>query len=193
MRFLFLCFLLSSCISSYIEKNDQLNFFAEANEDPPYFSELSNWTKEAYVIRDFETRYVVRVTYFAPKFRQEFETRVKRLFLDSNPKFANVAPKMGFFVSIFAPEPPAADIRDRNLWAMLLTSGTNRFTAERVEELSEDKRRWRPFFPYIDKWSREFLVIFDTPTYTPNSDDLVEKIGLSLAFSNADAEVTFVF
>ncbi len=142
------------------------------------------------VITDFETRYIITATYLSPDFRTAFAKRYEQLFKDPQPVLEEASDKAGFFVTIFSPTRDGYDLENNQLWNIQMELRDQKLKPVLVRRL-RDKERWTPFFADVNMWSKEYLVLFDTPSVTPSSPDLVEKNPITLNFANADAQVKF--
>ena len=134
----------------------------DPSEDEEYNSALDKATREASVYGNFETKMLISATFLSPAFRQAFNTRYEQMMGEKQLILARARNKAGFFVSVFTPEAGAPDLNNSKLWALSLrTSGGQHYLPSLVQRLTE-KKRWRPFFPWLNKWSGEYLILFDT-------------------------------
>ena len=92
-------------------------------------------------------------------------------------------------MSIHSPEDEDMDLNDTHLWTILLKSPSNPMTPVLVKRLRK-KKRWIPFFS-VNKWTREYLVLFDTPSISISGMDMVEQRKLNLTFAHSTAKVDF--
>jgi len=160
--------------------------------DPPlsdasYAKALKNATRDVSVYDNFETKMLLKATYLSPEFRKAFDTRYENLMGESRFSLGEADQKAGFIVSVFAPEEKKLDLNNQNLWTIIMMHGEQKFFPSVVRHLSE-KERWQPFFPHLNRWSREYLILFDTPSVSLGAG-LIAPSTLSLSVSNADARV----
>ncbi len=185
-------FCLSLMVTSCSFNANEITQFAMPYEDQGYSIALTNATRSADIFRNFETKYLIRTTYLSPDFRKAMSDRVQMLYEQTQSSFGEAQTKVGFFVSIFGPESEKIDLDDQKLWSVIVETKNFRSTPIMIRKL-KDKRRWQAFFPYVDKWSSEYFVLFDHPSFTPSAENLVEKVPLRLTFSNSDAKVVFTW
>lgn len=180
--------ILSVAASSCFQKGEiQLN--ETLAEDRDYSRIYEEYTKNREVYKDFESKYRLTVTYLAPNFRGAFSKRLKDLFTQEHPSFDEAAQKAGFFISIHSPDEKAIDLNDPHLWTIFTDIDGGRHSPLVIKRIDQ-KERWQPFFKDISPWSREYLIVFDAASVSPNQPEMVEKASVSLTFANADAKVT---
>jgi hypothetical protein len=173
----------SACVNdAAVELNDTIT------EDTEYTSVHQEFTRGAEIYRDFESRFRITATYLSPKFRGAFSKRLKELFTQEHPSLDEAAQNAGFFVTIQSPDENEIDLNDPHLWTIFMDVGNVRQNPILIKRIQQ-KERWNPFFSSISKWSREYLIIFDTASIAPNSPDMVEKSSVQLTFANSDAKV----
>ena len=92
-----------------------------------------------------------------------------------------------FFVSIYAGSREHPDIsKNRHLWRMVLeVPGQSPLVPDRWEEVATD-HVIRTLYPYIDRWSKNFLVRFPK-TITDNTD----SFDLKMVGVPADSQLTW--
>jgi len=174
-----------SCVTS---TEDGVTIHPAPEEDSEYFPVYEQSTRKADVTKDFGTRYKVSVTYLSHEFRAAMSKRLERLYQQGQPALEEATQKAGFFVSVFTSKRDVADLSNRDLWNILMRTKDASFKPVAIRKLS-DKERWSPFFPQINLWSTDYLVVFDAPSVNPMSADLVDKTPIHLVFANADAQV----
>lgn len=159
-------------------------------EDGDYDKALSQATQKRIVNENFETRYDVTATYLSPQFRVAFAKRLEKVFKKGDIQLDEATQKAGFIVSLHTLIDDRSDLTNPHHWTVLLhaKNGESPIRPLVIKPLS-DKERWRAFFPAIDFWSADFLVIFDSPSTDAKAANLVEKSPVKLSFSNADATV----
>ncbi len=181
--------LLAGCVTS-IEEAVEINPTAES--DGSYYKVYSKYTRDANVFDNFENKYTLTATVLSPEMRSAMASRYERLYKVQQGILEEASSKTGFFVSIFSPERGGLDLDDEVLWTILVKIGETPRRPSLVRRLGE-KERWRPFFPEVNQWSKEFLVVFDEPLPDLASENLVHKNSISLKFANADASVSLAW
>lgn len=176
----------ASCVHS-IESN--VKVLPSPDEDHEYQPAWAKATQARTVFKDFETRYSVTATYLSPDFRNAFAKRYERVYKQAPGEFSEAATKSGFFVSITAPDEDRTDLENPHHWTILLDQANDKGLKPTLVKRIDDKERWRAFFPTIDEWTQEYLVVFDAPNVNPNSPELVAKTAIGLTFANRDAHV----
>ncbi len=177
--------LVSGCITSW---GESVSVHDRPEDDRDYFDAYMKATREDKVFVNFETRYIMSITYLSPNFRQAFAKRYEALFASPQPFLEEASSKLGFFVSIFSPDDDKHDLKDEQLWHIQLKIGDTALKPTLVKRLSK-KERWRPFFSDVHNWSYEYLVLFDTPAVALSANTLKGR-SLTLSLSNADARLS---
>ncbi len=187
LRF-FLLLLLTGCVQSL---SSNIKISPDVRDDSDYYKSLDNHTRSNTAYRDFELVFGVSATYLSPDFRKALSDRVVRLFAQPMPGLEENSTKAGFFVSAYGHRSrEAVDLSNERIWSIKLEiKGQEGFLRPiRVERITE-KDRWRPFFTDVTTWSEEFLVLFDTPSSSVNSEKLVDKNHMTLTIANARAQI----
>lgn len=171
-------------VESGVSLNDTVH------EDSAYKKALDKETRSKDVIDDFETRYKIRATHFSPDFRAAFVDRLKRILLQNEPGLALPEGKVNFFVSIFTPERGKDDLNNPNYWTILLKTPQGDVKPASVRKIN-DKTRWSPFFDYVNDWSNEYFIEFDSPQ--GQDAQMVAPNNVQVTFANADARVVLTW
>ena len=182
--FLSLIFLIGSCQSS----QQKIILHDEVDSDAEYNPVYREHTRQNNVYRDFESIYIVHATYLSKDFQLAFKKRFNALHASDEDSFELEPNQFGFFVSIFVPETNMSDLRDKKLWKIYINIAGARLEPSLVRPLRQ-KHQWSPFFPYINKWSQEYLIVFDSfqQAVSGSSHDLSSKVMMSI--TNLDARV----
>ncbi len=151
--------LLTACVSS---PEPEISHPLNALDDPDFAPILKAVTQHFDVIENFETKYQVHITHLTPPFRESMSRRYERIFGEPLTQVAEASQKVGFFVTLFTGNRDLIDLDNKDVWTIKLESGATKLDPSRIERL-RPKERWAPFFPDINKWSQEYLVLFDLP------------------------------
>lgn len=147
-------------------------------DDKAYNTVLRQDTRNAKVYANFETMYELNVTYVSPRFFDAFKTRLSKLNSGAKNGLEEGGTKLGFVVSIAAPETYLTHLEDTRIWDIVLVAGDEKVHPMIIRYLRE-KERWSPFFFYLNKWSREYLIVFDKP--------VADQTHFKLQFSDSTA------
>ena len=171
----------------------QIEQHLEAHQDEAYSEQLDHSSRSAKVYIDFETKFIIYTTFLSPDFQSQMGRRLKELFSQKAIDFQPTSAEHAFLVSVFSPDEDVSRLNNTDLWTILMKGDAFERAPKSIREL-EDKHRWTPLFPYIHKWSREYLLVFEGSSETPTDDAaLIEPDRLSLVFSNADARVSMTW
>lgn len=150
---------LMGCVSS---PEPEVSYPLDALEDEDFAPILKKHTVHFDVIENFETKYQVHITYLTPTFREAMARRYERIFREPLTQVAEASQKTGFFISLFTGNRDLIELDNKDIWSIKLEHGSSKLDPSRIERL-RPKERWAPFFPDINQWSQEYLVLFDLP------------------------------
>lgn len=170
--------LLTSCATS---SNTSVTVHKAALDDEEYVSTLENKTREVHVYDVFKSQYKITVTLLDEDFRQALSKRVSSVLLKERIKELHIENKTAFFVVLSTPDRKMEQLEDKDIWTVTLKDGSEDLKASEIKYMRE-KSQSQLFFPSVDTWSKEFLVIFDK-----DPKDLSQEI--SLVVTNGKAEV----
>ena len=185
---LFLAIYFTACTTPS-ENKIELNLAPQ--DDQVYFSALEKATRTANVFHDFETEYKVQVTLFSSDFKTALRERHKNILILDSSAFDEASSKLGFLISIFAPDSNMIELDNTSHWTILSSSGANQLLKPILLRKIEDKIRWKNYFHYINKWSQEWLVVFDAPSVSSDPGKLVEPLKTTLTLATGNAKMTF--
>lgn len=165
----------SGCITS---SDPEVSYPLDARDDQDFAPILKQNSAHFDVIKNFETKYQVHITYLTPAFREAMARRYERIFNEPLTQVAEASQKTGFFISLFTGNRDLIDLDNKDIWTIKLEVGASKLDPSRIERL-RPKERWSPFFPEINQWSQEYLVLFDTPP-KGSAGDAPQQLFLSL-------------
>lgn len=176
-------FLFVSCDHS--QKTTEVVIHEDALSDETYATVLRQVTREASVYSNFETKLMIKVTYLSDDFRMAFDKRYETLMEEKRFSLGEADKKAGFFVSIFTPDQQKPDLDNSKFWTLILKHKTDQKRYPTMVRHLSEKDRWKPFFPWLSRWSHEYLVLFDSARDVSVSPD-----EFTLSLSNPDARVS---
>jgi hypothetical protein len=177
-QFAFLCMFTASvvlgCASSGGEVRSEVP--PQAASDSVYAETLEKWHRSDSVYSLFQKKIQVHGVLLTTDFRKAYLERVSRIRGDAvNALDESVGRRLGVFVSLTTPDYAYENLDDKRLWSVSLRYGKTQIHAPDVRPLSE-KTPLTPFFPFVNQWSREFLVTFDANS----TGELPDSVLLSL-------------
>ncbi len=131
---------------------------------------LSEWTKEAKVYQNFETKLITGVTFKSWEFRQAYvekyaqiyllEAEKKREMLEEERMISSEVNE--FFLSIYAPGRELDDFnKDDSDWKIyLLDDLGNILEPTEIEKVKEKLSLLQELYPYITPWSSQYKLSF---------------------------------
>lgn len=174
-------------------KSENIELRDAPQDDRPYFLALEKATRSADIYRNFETDYKIQATLFSPEFKEALRERHKKLMLSDSSAFEETSTKLGFLVSIFAPDSNTIELANKTHWTVLASSGSNHDLQPIMMRKIEDKTRWKNYFHYLNKWTQEWLIVFDIPTVNPDAGKLVEAQKTTLTLATGDVKTTLTW
>jgi hypothetical protein len=197
MKYLVLgSFFLTACVS----ENVASDIVPKPSKDSVYFPVLSKYTKSDSVYASLQKVIDISVVKFTEEMKNSYLNRLARI-RQSNPlqpqaeivgtnvnsfltlDFASSGPKIGFLVSVYTPDSSFQELENKNLWNIRYGN----LPVSKIQKLT-DKDVLDAFFPFVNKWSTEYLVIFEqgaaeNPQPKPLRDQLIFSSSLvSLSF-----------
>lgn len=154
---------------------------AESTPRENYRAILERWTRSGQEYDRLETRLYVAATYRAWPFREAYVAEYARIFLlPEREREALLARETAsfeqyheFVLSAYTPYRQSGDFLTRTgIWRLYL-EGPNglRVPTSRVDRMAEPPQVLAAFYPYVTRWSREFLVRF--PRQTPDGREVL--------------------
>lgn len=153
----------------------------------PYQKTMEKYSRETTVFSNYETLYMLNGTVFSTEFYEEFRKAVNERFLELNV-LKDIQENATFFVSIFSPNNEYNDLSNKRIWEFNMQVGDKTYRSKLVKQIKE-KESWYAFFPYINRWSSDFVISFEIPEGESIPSD--SKFTLSLA--NAEAKTLMVW
>lgn len=178
-------FLVASCLSilpgclSTIDSTN-LQTPTPVPEDPAYNKIYEESSQKFDFIDRFETKYKISITQLNTNFRQAIASRYEKVFLEPQPLLTEASTKTAYFVTMYSSNNKLADLADDRLWAVQLRTGSSVLKPSVIKRI-EPKERWHVFFPEINTWSAEFLLLFDQtpPANQPDAVNAVSELILA--------------
>ena len=131
---------------------------------------LNEWTEEAKVYQDFETRLLAAATFKSWEFRQAYVEKYARIYLletgskrDMLDEERAVSSKLNeFFLSIYTPDKELDDFSKGNAAGKicLLDEQGNKLEPVEIKKVKEKTALLREFYPYITPWSSFYQLSF---------------------------------
>ena len=146
--------------------------------DSSYYTALKQVTRQASVSHEFDSKFKIYATYISPEFRQALSDRYKRLYDKEVPMFPEEG--VSFLVSVYTNDTSKTSLDDKKIWSLFLEQNSNRIDEYTISTIS-DKNRVYPFFDYVNKWSKEYVLNFHAEPGT----------GMNLLIANSDGKVKF--
>ncbi len=177
--------LLTSCVSS---QEHEVELALHAYDDLKYYDAYTKNTSNYEVIKNFETKFRIHATLLSGEFRQAIASRYQKIYAETQPILGEATDKTGFFVSLYVADDEQDDLRDHRLWNIFLETESGKFSPILIKKLGK-KARWKTFFPAVDLWTHEYLVLFDLPNRQSNKQQLVKETSTKLVVANGAGKV----
>lgn len=171
---IYLSIFLFSCSHSNVKTVTNPSIYSDSD----YNKVLSTFTRSAFVSDALDSKFRVYATFISEEFRSALQNRYNFLYEKSQELFSSQG--TSFLVSLYTNDSTLSNLDDKKIWSIYLEQNGARIDEYQISTIS-DKNRTRPFFDYINNWSREFILTFDTKPSTE----------LKLFISNSDGKVKF--
>lgn len=187
--FVLLAFFTAACTTTSAGVSSDLP--PSAKDDDAYISVVNKWKREATVFSQFQKRVDAVAVLFTDEFRRAYAERWNRLRADNRASFEEVgANKMAVLVSAYTPEYQYSFLDNTKLWSYQLKVADKTLTPYQISHLN-DKALFEAFFPFINKWTKEYLVIFETSEGGVGSQAVVNPTSVSFAMRSALVSLNF--
>lgn len=175
-----------SCTSMSDEAKTSLP--TSAADDDAYQVALAKWSREAHVFYRFQKVIDANVVLFTEEFRRAFLERWTQIRGDGRSNLDEMTSgKSAALVSLYTPDFPYMSLDNSRLWTIEMQFGEKKIAPSIVRWI-DDKPLLEPYFPFLNKWTREFLVIFDTASPSGETFVLPNSVQLSLRSSLVSTE-----
>jgi hypothetical protein len=155
----FLSFTVGGCTTA--SQGSIVTIPPEARGDDDYIKVLQKWQKSARVFDQFQNRIQLNSVLFTEEMRQAYLNRWVRLRGDTASTIGmDSGGKLAIFVSLYTPDEDFLRLDNSSLWTVRLQYGDKTLTPTTVLRLYE-KPVYEGFFDFVNKWSSEYLVVFD--------------------------------
>lgn len=149
----------SSCTTA--SQGSSVSIPPEARRDDNYLQVLQKWEKAATVFDQFQNRIQFHSVLLTEEMRQAYLNRWIRLRGDTASTIGmDSGGKLAIFVSLYTPEEDFLRLDNSSLWTVRLQYGDKTLTPTTILRLYE-KPVYEGFFDFVNKWSSEYLVVFD--------------------------------
>ncbi len=164
--------------------------------DNDYLSTFINFTKTHKYYDQFETKSIIKVTYFSDAFVKAY-IRERQKFL-KHDEFKHLADKeeqlkktaIRFFVSIYTPDPSYSTLTGtKTIWNILLVNSKGeQLYPTSIKSANEPFQILNYYFPTIDTWDKPYFITFEIP-----KDYIKPKESLKLVFKSVFSYSEFLF
>lgn len=160
--------------------------------DEAYNDKLEENTRNAIVNKSFQRIAEINVTLMSSDFKKMLEDRVQKVYLTSSSDLTTSSQTTGVFVSIFSPEDKLMELENSSIWTIALQIGEEKHFPIKVKKIY-NKKKWENFFPYINMWTHEYFVLFNSPLSDESTGKLVKEEKLDLILSNVNAKIKLIW
>jgi hypothetical protein len=164
-------------INSEINKNNNKINGAANRQKVTYYKNnyagvLNYFTKKtnAYNFKNLSTIMFLRATYFNRQFVFAYAKKYAKYYMLNRKAFKKMLHKLyrksdkhiKFFISVFTPQSKYNNFNsNRSIWMIYLANNKRENVLPLTVKPAEQKRAFlKAFFPYITKWSKQYIVEF---------------------------------
>jgi hypothetical protein len=188
-----LAFTVTGCYSSktHVSSREAINTPADSAGVPDYYDVLSKWSRSDKLFKRLDARLHINATLKSVEFRRAYAEEYAHRYRFDDDKLAVLLKNElashkaynEFFISTYTPRDSWNDFAEKDsIWQLYLVDGEGRRAEPaEIEELDSSDVLLNEFFPYIDPWSKVYLVRFpryDTSGTIPIGDRESAKLTL---------------
>ena len=186
-----LCVGFFSCVSA--SRNSSALVPASANSDESYFKAYEAAHVELLVNNEFQKKFDAHGVLFSTEMRRAYTERWTRLHGKTDAGLGDLSGgKLAVILSYFSPEDDYMDLTNAQLWSVSLNVAGTEYPPTLVQRLQQ-KTALKVFFPFINHWSADYLLVFDansdtkgeSQSVTPTPSVLRTQLSLSSALVQA--------
>lgn len=160
-----------------------------AEADDSYWDVIEQWHRKAEWYGDLEEHSSVRAVFLNEEVRSAYlkrfeEVRGERLEVFSQDESSHMA----ILVSLYSAQSAFTNLADARQWSLFVSLGGGAVRPFQVREVYE-KALLQAFFPFINSWSREFLVVFDPAG--GSASETAEPLPNTLVLDAKSTQVSF--
>lgn len=173
--------LLTSFLSLACESTDELSSpQTRAKYDEAYYSSYKDKTRSTTVYDNFKTRVTVNATLLSRAFNNQLQERLGKMYETQEIGLTEQVTGTGFFVTIYASNGDFLDLSNEDNWNVFIEKSGTKEKPFKIEKIN-NKSKWKAFFPSVNKWTEEYLVLFNSPNQIDENLSTPESIQLVLA------------
>jgi hypothetical protein len=165
----------------------------EPLSDDAYAPVYDKWFRKVSLVDQFQKRLDASAVLFTDDMRKAYAERWVRIRGDREAEIEALAGgKLAVFVSVFTPETDYLDLDNSQLWSHSLQLGAQGASPVAVKRLFA-KSAFSPFFPFVNRWTSDFLVLFDASSSSLQGAGLVNAPQASFQMRSALASLEFTW
>lgn len=125
---------------------------------------MRKWSREAHVYESFQKKADATAVLLVDEVRQAYAARWQKLFANAGGRLEGLkSSQVGVFISYFSPNNNESALDDTALWSYGMALGAEKRPAEFISVTALPRKElFEPFFPFISRWTNEYLLIFDS-------------------------------
>jgi hypothetical protein len=160
----------------------------DPQQDDAYQPVLEKWSQSVRLFDQFQNQVELQAVLFTEEMRQAYLDRWVKMRGDTFAKTGlDVGGKLAVFVSIFTPQEDYLRLDNAALWTVRMSYGAQVIAPVMIRRLF-DKALYTSFFPFINTWSSEYLIVFE-PSVAESSPTMELPQQVSAQFLSGLASV----
>ncbi|MBP6218919.1 MAG: hypothetical protein KA436_10065 [Oligoflexales bacterium] len=182
--------LICSCQTSFTSDGSKTSIYTDSASEP-YERVFKEYTRAVSIHKGFDLVTDLHATLLSKDFLSNFEKKYfERLPAASDSPLKEAKEKIGLFVSLYTPIKDN-DMTDPKFWSYTLKHAGQDYKIARVKKIKQ-KQEWTPFFPYINIWTVEYLLLFElAPTQISDAQHGSSNIDITLYNLQSKTELNF--
>jgi hypothetical protein len=190
---IFLMFFLG-CSNNTKSRLEELGILPK-EQSKEYLSAFINATKSYRYYDQFETKSIIKVTYFSQSFLNAYLKERKKFMKDT--EYEMLADKelqlkkstIRFFVSLYTPNPDYSNLKGEKIWNVYLENERGeKIYPQSINKSLEPYQITNYYFPTLDTWATPYYITFaNDGSFVKNNEKM------KLIFKSVISQSDFVF
>ncbi|MCX7769553.1 MAG: hypothetical protein N2202_00555 [Proteobacteria bacterium] len=183
--------ILQGCSGNLKNKLEELGVLPK-QQSKEYLSAFIKATKSYRYYDQFETKSIIKVTYFSEPFINAYLKERKKFMNESEYQIFSdkelqiKRSTIRFFVSLYTPDPDYANLKsEKKIWDIYIENDRGqKIYPQSINKVSEPYQVVNYYFPTLDTWATPYYITFEKENFNINNGQTFKLIFKSV-FSNS--------
>jgi hypothetical protein len=147
------------------QSNLKTNSSNSSLQDKNYKKSLQEHTRKSNLSNDFNIMFTIYASSINNKFFNVFKAKYYEIFPQAQKSDDTIIQKINnktaFIISIYSPDSNLLNLKNKKQWNIYLEENNKNLIFPLSLTPLKKTDSWNSFFPFINDWTRDYLVIFD--------------------------------